>query len=471
MILSSLRIRLFLWLLVPLGTFVIVTGVFSLHQTQAMANLLQDDELLSSMRIIGEDIDWDDTGVVVQIPPAALELFQSQSLDSVFYKVVDPRGRLLAGKPDLPVVDNVSSSPVFYLTRMNDGPVLRAVAYTRALYDSGQVENVTVVVARTQGARDQMVYRLWYPALLRAVVMMGLAMLLVLLALTVELRPLIKLKEALTDRDPLQLRPIRAEWLHHELRPIVDAINHCISQLGQHAHTQRRFISDAAHQLRTPLTLLDTQIQFAQKRNVADGAVVAALAGMEKSSRRMAMLTGKLLLLAQAESAMPAHQGDVVDLSAVIQAVLEDLVEFAQQRQIDLGVELDSTFHVRGADVMISAMLTNLVDNALRYTQPGGRVTVAASCIGDEVVLQVIDNGPGIPAESRPRVFERFFRASTGTEGSGLGLSIVREIVQRYGGSVSLAPGPRGIGLVVSVRLRLWPTDGAKNNEIVTGGG
>jgi two-component system sensor histidine kinase TctE len=409
---------------------------------------------LSSVRVIGEDIDWDNGNIVVQIPPAALELFESPDQDNVFYRVEGTQHRLLAGNPDLRLPAGLSSVPVFYTTTLDDGRRVRAVAYVRQLFDSGRTEEVTVAVAKTQRSRDAMVTRLWHPQLIRLFLMLVLAMSLVYLGLTFELRPLMKLKDDVADRGPLQLEPIRAENLHFELRPIVDAINQCISRMSQQTATQRQFISDAAHQLRTPLTLLDAQIQFARQRGGHDEPLSDALTSMHTSSRKMTTLTNKLLLLAQAESVTPSGVQDQVDLTMVIAGVLEQLIVLAQKRDIDLGAELEEDLVVIGDEALTTALVTNLVDNALRYTQPGGCVTVTAQRDEDRVILRVVDNGPGISAEARSRAFERFYRASSDTEGTGLGLAIVREIAYRQGGTVALAAGAGGIGLVVTVELR-----------------
>ncbi len=162
-------------------------------------------------------------------------------------------------------------------------------------------------------------------------------------------------------------------------------------------------------------------------------------------------------MLAHTEFSQPGRGEDCVDLSAAISGVLADLVAFAQQNDIDLGAEISEEMRVAGDETLMTALLTNLVDNALRYTHRGGGVTVTAQRSGASAVVQVIDNGPGISAEARSRVFERFYRASTDTEGSGLGLSIVREIAHRHGRcTVTLTPGKRGVGLVATVTMRLW---------------
>jgi two-component system sensor histidine kinase TctE len=453
---GSLRGRLLWWLLLPLAAFVSISGMISYRNAQTTADLVQDNALLSSIRIIGEDIDWDNGNVSVQIPPAALELFESPEQDSVFYRVEASGHRLLAGSPELPVPRGVSDVPMLYSTRLDDGRAVRAATYVRQLYDSGRTEEVVVAVAKTEGSRDAMVWRLLRPQLFGEVLTLVLAMVFVYLGLTFELRPLMKVKDDVVDRNASQLEPIRVARLHVELRPIVEAINQCIARMGQQAATQRQFISDAAHQLRTPLALLVAQIQFARQRENRDVPLSEALAGMHKSSRKLTTLTNKLLLLAQAESAAPSNTRERVDLSALIAGVLEELIAFAQSREIDLGAELEDGLYVTGDEALTAALVTNLVDNALRYTQPGGRVTVHTQCGNDRAIVRVIDNGPGIKAEARTRVFERFYRASSHADGTGLGLPIVREIARRQGGTVTLEPGEGGVGLVATVEMRLW---------------
>ncbi|QBR01263.1 sensor histidine kinase [Paraburkholderia pallida] len=451
----SLRARLLLWLLLPLAAFVVVSGGMSYDAARQTADLLQDNALLASARTIIEDVDWDNGALTANIPPAALEIFESPYQDQVFYKVLVGDGRLLGGAPDLAPPPAGAPLPAFYDTTY-DGAPIRAVAYERMLYDSGHAERVTVIVGKTVASRQAMIDGLWRPQLIRQWLMLALAVLLVPLGLTLELRPLMKLKDDVADREPTQLEPIRPDHLPSELRPIVDAINQCIARLKVHASTQRQFIADAAHQLRTPLTLLATQIQFASQCEAHDPALFDALRGVRRTSHKMAELTNQLLLLAQAESMAPARKGTRVDLAAVVSSVLEELIQAAQQREIDLGADLADGVEAAGNAGLLASLASNLVDNAIRYTQPGGNVTALCRRVGDEVVLQVVDNGPGIPAEARKHVFERFYRIATDTEGTGLGLAIVHQVARSHGGSVSMAPGDGRVGLVVTVRLPVW---------------
>lgn len=450
----SLRARLLWWVLLPLAAFMLVAGVMAYEAARQTADLLQDSVLLASARTIGEDVQWNNGELTANIPPAALEMFESPYQDHVFYKVVAGGDRLLGGSPELSLPSDARASyPVFYDTTL-DGQSIRAVAFERQLYNSGEALPVVVIVGKTQASREGMLAQLWHPQLVRQGLMLVLAVLLVLIGLTSELRPLMKLKEDVADRDPMELDPVRVAHLPTELRPIVDAINQCIARLKLHTSTQRQFIADAAHQLRTPLTLLDTQVECARQCIDDTPALSDALAGIHRTSRKMTEITNQLLLLARAEAAPSPNVS--VDMTEVVSSVLEELILAAQRRDIDLGAELDGDLRVAGNAQLLTALVANLVDNAVRYTQAGGAVTARCRRQGAQVVLEVEDNGPGIPAEIRAHVFERFYRGMTNVEGTGLGLSIVQRIAQSHGGSVAVAPGAGRIGLVATVRLPSW---------------
>jgi two-component system sensor histidine kinase TctE len=402
--------------------------------------------------MIAGEVEWVDGFLRVDVPPAALEVFVSPYHDQVFYSVSVDDGRLLAGTPDFPHrAPDAIGSPAHYDAELHGQPV-RAANIVRLMYDNGATRRVLVSVGKTARSRDAMAEQLWQPQLVRQIEMIALAVALVCIGLTFELRPLMKVKEDVADRDPMQLEPIRVERLHTELRPIVEAINQCIARLGVQVAAQRRFIADAAHQLRTPLTLLGTQLQFARQQDGLTPALDEALAAMHRSNRSMVGLTNKLLLLAQAEAADNLQMAvETVDFISLAMEVVEDLALLAQARDIDLGAELKGPAPVTGHRGLLLALIANLVENAIRYTGSGGHVTVAVSANADAVTLAVLDDGPGIPAESRSRVFEPFFRASTDTEGTGLGLAIVREIADAHHADITLKPGDGGRGVHVTV--------------------
>jgi two-component system sensor histidine kinase TctE len=452
---GSLRVRLLWWMLVPLALYVAFTATSEYRSARRTADLVQDGRLVASARMLAGEVEWVDGALRADVPPAALELFASPQHDQVFYSVRTEGGPLLAGLPDFPQpsVEPAVDAPSAYDAVLRSEPV-RAVSVVRLMYDNGRVEHVHVSVGTTQRSRNAMIDALWRPQLVRQVGIVVLAVVLACIGLTFELRPLVKLGENVVDRDPMHLEPIRVERLHTELRPIVDAINQCIARLAAQSAAQRRFIADAAHQLRTPLTLLGTQLQYARQQHAPDARLDETLAAMHQSNRAMVALTNKLLLLAQAEALDLARlPGGIVDLSEVVRDVVETLALLAQTRGIDLGAELDGPAPVSGHRELLSAMASNLVENALRYTPTGGRVTVSVRNDGERVVLDVLDNGPGIAAEARARVFEPFFRASPDTDGTGLGLAIVREIAHAHQAEVSLEPGTGGRGVRARVVL------------------
>ncbi|SAK77045.1 periplasmic sensor signal transduction histidine kinase [Caballeronia glebae] len=437
---NSLRVRLLWWLLVPLAIYVFVTGKAAYDNARHTADLVQENTLLASARMIAGEVEWSDGRLLVDIPPAALEVFASPEGDQVFYNVSVDDGRLLAGVPDFPTRAAAHRDTPDYYDADLDGKPIRAVGFVRQMYDNGAIRRVLVSVGKTQASRDAMVRELWRPQLVRQIEMVLLAVALACIGLTFELRPLLKVKKEVMDRDPMQLEPLRVERMHTELRPIVEAINQCIARLGLQVAAQRRFIADAAHQLRTPLTLLETQLQFARQHCEMEPSLNETLAAMQRSNRSMVGLTNKLLLLAQAEAADYTQLARrKVDLAVIAQDVIEDLAMFAQKREIDLGAELDGAAWIIGHEGLLTALVYNLVENAIRYTQAGGHVTVAVTRDAPRVTLSVIDDGPGIPAEARSRVFEPFYRASADTEGTGLGLAIAKEIVQAHRGEIVLA--------------------------------
>jgi two-component system sensor histidine kinase TctE len=461
----SLRLRLLLWLLIPLTLFVAISATLSYRSARHTADLIQDHALLASAQVIAGEIQWLDGVPHASVPPAALELLVSPEQDQVFYQVITDHDSLLAGRPDFPPALRFPLTAPAFSNIDYHGQPLRVVSQVRTLYNAGQLRKIAVLVGQTTRAHDQMLAGLWRPALHGQIAMLLLAIALVVIGLTMELRPLMQLKNQLAARDATSLSPIRPGQLQLELRPIVEAINQTIQRLNTQVAAQKRFIADAAHQLRTPLTLIDSQIQFARRLTDEQrrGEVLQAL---QESSRNMTELTNKLLLLSQAEASnTTAFLRHPVDLLAVAATVLEEIVDLAQRKNIDLGLDTANEHAwAMGNEALFNAMMMNLVDNAIRYTPAHGKVTVSIAAGPEQTVISVSDNGPGIPAEVRDRVFERFFRnAAPGQEGTGLGLAIVKEIVLAAQGTITLAASGQQSGLTVLVRLPACAKAGAAN--------
>jgi two-component system sensor histidine kinase TctE len=462
---ASLRLRLVAWLLLPLSVFVGVCGYLSWRNAAAVADYVQDHDLLSSAKVLSDRLIWEGNDVQASVPPSALSLFVSPDRDRVFISVTNTSGALLAGSPAFPLprvrkpegVDRAQWYDAEF-----DGLPLRAVLTTRAMYDVGGAEDITIAVGKTTRSRDHMLRALWLPSIEYLLIALLLALVLTTLALTWELRPVVRLSRQLAQHDPLHLDfAVDARALHSELRPVADTINGFVRELKSHSEAQRRFVADAAHQLRTPLALQTSQIEFArytrqhrQQWDTRRADMDEMWLAMQTSNRRLVDVTNKLLLLAQAEH-RDAYTGlERLDLAAAALHGIEQLAALADRRRIDLGMEAPAPAWVLAQPALLDALVLNLLDNALRYTPEEGRVTVGVRTLGDAVELTVEDNGPGIAPEARERVFERFYRVSQSTEGTGLGLAIVREIARGFGATVELASNPKELrGLLVTVHF------------------
>jgi two-component system sensor histidine kinase TctE len=260
------------------------------------------------------------------------------------------------------------------------------------------------------------------------------------------LRPLAELQQQMEGRRADALDPIELQAAPPEVGALAGAVNELLGQVQHSLATQRRFISDAAHQLRTPLAGLKSQTELALDA-ATDPALRQRLQRVHESAVRGARLVSQLLVLARAEPEAVAAQGwETVDCAALVRDVAADQVPRALAAGCDLGVDLpEAAVTVQGVALLLREALVNLIDNAVRYAGPGATVTVRLRRAGDDVWMDVEDNGPGLAPELRERAFERFVRGATTGEGCGLGLAIVREIAERHGGTARLLPAaPQG---------------------------
>jgi two-component system sensor histidine kinase TctE len=453
----SLRRQLLAWLLIPLSMLIAVDLVDDYLDAGRTATIVFDRLLLASARSIAHGVRMDDGVARVEVSRGAVEAFAWPQPDRVFYRVSDTRGRLLAGTPQLPHVEDATFDPEepLYQFATLDGVRVRTVGFLQPL--PGSPEPVVVEVAATLHGRDVLARELWIRNARAEVLMLVVAALVAWIGLTRGLAPLRRLGRMVTARDPDSLEPLPTSDVQQELVPLVAAINQYTARLNERIGAQRRFIANASHQLRTPLTLLNAQVHYAlatQDPAAREEALRALRDGIRQGNR----ITNQLLTLSRAEagSGIPATLTPV-DLHAVAHLALEKVAARAERRQIDLGVDTPAADAgtpaiVLADEVLLLELAVNLVDNAVRYTQPGGQVTVSTRRQAGGWELTVTDNGPGIPDSERERVFERFYRgeASEG-EGSGLGLAIVREIGRALRASVVLDAPAQGTGLVVRV--------------------
>ncbi|MCW6506944.1 sensor histidine kinase [Lichenifustis flavocetrariae] len=449
----SLRSQLLAWVLVPLLLLAALNGTASWISARDAADLVTDRMLAASARSIAEQAIVEEDLIAVVVPPAALEMFDTGSGDFVYYAVTDGAGRLLAGTADLPrwARDRTSGQPSSTEAVYRDRP-LHLFALDHPIAGPGLEASVTVVLGTTLNSRDALLRHLWAVGFGQQLALIVTAGLFMILGLRMGLAPLLRLRDAVMARPGSSLEPLEAGAVQAELQPLVVALNQQLDRVQKQLAAQHRFVTNAAHQLRTPLALLNVQATYA-RRTLGSAEQDAALAAIQSGTQQLSRLSGQLLTLARAEPGSRRPRADRVDLGALAHRVLDDFAEAALAKGIDLGLEEQEGTTVRGDATMLGELLVNLVDNALRYCPSGSSVTVRVQRAGDDALVAVQDDGPGLPPSEWERVFERFYRApDTPMEGSGLGLAIVQEVATAAGGRV-LARAMDGGGLVVEVRL------------------
>lgn len=487
--LHSLRARLALWLLLPLAVLVGLCGWFAHEHAEDAADYVQDHDLLSSAKILADRLIWEDGDVRASVPPSALSLFMSPARDHVYLSVMDAQGQLLAGQQNFPQPPQLTlsgSDNAQWYDAVWQGQPIRAVITRRAMYDVAGAREITILVGKTTHSRDDMVQTLWWPTMEYLLWALAVAVLVSATALTLELRPLLRMARQLAGRPAGDVDfHLDSRQLHQELRPLADTVNQFARTIRAQVARQRQFISDAAHQLRTPLAIQAHTLEQALGQTPAELAALsvaqrlAVLQRLQRSNQQLLNVANQLLTLAQAEAGNAAHAAQPpqwVDLRALCLQCLEALAPAADLKQIDLGWEESEAPAAAAADAaqpspdphafalytssrLLPELIANLVDNAIRYTPPQGQVTLGLEASADSLLLSVQDNGPGIPAQSRDRVLERFYRLAHDTAGTGLGLAIVQEVAQATGASLQLADAqqrytpPFGPGLRISVRF------------------
>lgn len=457
---TSLRRSLLLWLLLPLGVAVAVSAYTAYRSAMAAANVAYDRTLLASARTIGERVGLEGGRVVVDLPYTAIDIFETDTLGRIYYKVTGLSGELVSGYDDFPPMPPGTPRSDLYpaLVHFYDGAYrgapLRAAVLYQPVAGTGARGMIQILVGETLETRREFARNLLLDAVLRQGFLVLLVTVSALLAVQRALLPLLRLREEMARREPDDLRPVDESRVHRELRPLVATLNLQAVRLGRLLDSRRRFIADASHQLRTPLAALKTQAEMAL-RSGTEEATREAVRAIHATTDETVRLTNQLLALARAEPGAEARPLAPLPLGALARQVCLEWSPEAVRRRVDLAYE-GGEVQVRGDAVLLRELVANLVDNALRYAAAGGAVTVRVGA-PEQPTLEVEDCGPGIPEGLRARVFERFYRVPGQTApGTGLGLAIVREIARAHGASVELSearPGGVPPGLRVLVRF------------------
>ena len=452
--LKSLYAQILLWLLVPLLVIVALDAIATYRSAQNTARLVQERQLLGSARTIAEQVSYEEGRLTVSVPPAALELFDAGYGDYVHYRVTTASGELITGRSDVPLpTQQIEPEHWVAFDAQVNGEATYAVAFAQPVFAPGSPGPVLVVVAQTLRERSLLAQNLWLRGMRDQILLIALGTILIWAGVQRGIAPLRALRTKMQQRAPAALEPLTLDRVPAELKPMVEAMNDYIAQLGEQMQAHNRFIADASHQLRTPLAVMNMQVDVAV-REVDGSSRAEALAAIKSSLRSNIRVVNQLLSYTEAEGLHArVRSSEPVDLAEVVRDVVVESVTQAQAKDIDLGVELlCDTVPVYVAAHALHVLVANLVDNAVRYTQAGGKVTVRLGLGIAGSVLEVIDNGPGIAPDQRERAFERFTRLhGKEIDGCGLGLAIVKEIADAGGANVMLDTPAEGRGLIVRI--------------------
>jgi len=446
----TLRRQLVAWLAGPLLVLWSVSAVVDYDIAKRFVNFAYDRALLEAALDIGRQVKVIDDRIYVDLPDISLQMLQTREADRLYYLVTGPNNEFITGEPDLPPPPDLGTDRVSYYDDEYRNRGIRAVTLRVPVQPGTGKGAVLIQVAERVTARTDSARQI----ILRMVLPQGLLILAAALAVWYGvgrgLAPLINLRKEIEHRSHRDLSALSEEQAPNEVRPLIHAMNDLLARLSAVLTAQQRFIADAAHQLRTPLAGIKTQAELALRQS-QPGEAQATLRQLQTATEQSTRLVNQLLSLARAEpGAKREHATGPLDIARLARDATTEWVPRALERNIDLGFDGPETgVTVEGEGFLLREMLNNLLDNAIRYTQPGGQVTVRVAPDAHRVVLSVEDTGPGVHPSERERVFERFYRVlGTGADGCGLGLAIVREIAQSHGADVSLSPGAHGGALV-----------------------
>jgi two-component system sensor histidine kinase TctE len=479
----SLHRHLLLWLLLPQLVLWMAAAIFTYKLAERYANQAIDASLSTASRALARQVKPSGSGLYIDFPRAAQDIIEADPDDRIYYKVSSPPGEFILGNSQMPAPQGIDdprlNQPYLYdgvlhdrsdkaPPRGADGPrdiQVRVVALYLAYGEPGKPQTLLVQVAKSRASREELARQILIDTALPLSLLIVLMSVIVWGGIRGGLAPLARLRSLVEARAINDLAPIRLDAAPEEVRSLALALNTLLAEVRESVHAQNRFISDAAHQLRTPLAGLksQTELALASTTVATNPELRARLKRVHESATRSAHLVSQLLALARAEPEAAAAQSRTrFDLRRLAREVAAEQVPRALAAGIDLGTDEradedeagEAPLPVMGNAMLIREALVNIVDNAIRYAGRGASVTLGAHAEGHDAVLTVEDTGPGVPESEHERIFQRFVRATHEGNGCGLGLAIVKEIVERSHGQVALqAVQPHGLRVVVRFPL------------------
>ena len=443
----SLRFYLLLGILAPVFVLISVNTISLYNQALAAINTAYDRTLLASTKSIGEQLDvtgYDrQSSLRVTLPYAALEAFEADNQSRMFYRVSNLNGDLVSGFEQLPFWRGTIGNKPPYAALVDfyddtfDGDAVRVAVLLQPVVSANGRAMAVVQVAETLQLRQSLARTVLFDTLWRQALLLLVIALVVVVVVQWATRPVRSLSLQLQARAEGDLNPISAPDAPSELLPLIDATNAVMARLQALLDHQKRFVRDAAHQLRTPLAVLKVQVQSALR---GDLAAKDALTDINQTVNRATQVANQMLALAKVEQLRQQATGHVfehpIDLAGGVRGVALDVSALVADKNLDFSIE--TTFApITAHEWMLAELCRNLLHNAIKYTPPSGSLRVGMVRDTTHVALVLEDSGPGIAAELSARLFQPF-SAGDVERGSGLGLTICTEIVQAIGGTLSL---------------------------------
>jgi two-component system sensor histidine kinase TctE len=464
----ALRHHLLIWLLTPQLVLWLAAALVTYSVAARHADFAVDRSLFKASKALARQVKPMGSGLLVDFPRAARDILETDPDEQIYYMVSSPPGHFILGNRRLPAppptTETGPDAQTFYDATLIENDASIAVRIAAISMDWGEPDSpqrMVVQVAKSRNSHQQVVKQILWDTAVPLSILVLIMSVLVWAGIRSGLSPLAKLRETVSGRAPGNLAPLQLEVAPEEVRDLVAALNTLLAAVQDSLVQQRRFINDAAHQLRTPLAGLKSQAELAIKAlehgNHPDPSLHVRLELVLESAARSSHLITQLLALARAEPESAATVGqEVFDLHQLAREVTAEWVPRALAARIDLGMDepqqhdntanseahetVATSLKVLGHPLLIREAIVNLLDNAIRYAGPHTEVTVRVQAATDQIILDVDDTGPGVDSSLLPRIFERFVRGSQDGGGCGLGLAIVREIILRHGGNVRLEP-------------------------------
>ena len=442
------------WMLAPLLLLWPMSIAITYLVAKSIANQPFDHALENRVTVLAQQVRVEEGAIDTRLPGSARDILRADDVDNVYFQVTGFDGRHVDGDRELPqprADEAEMDGAVHFRNAVLGGQPLR-VAYLYVNLDplasaDASRRRALVQVAETLDKRALLANEIIKGVILPQFIILPIILALVWFALSRGLSPLAELQERIRARPSDDLSPIDSRQVPEEISPLVGSLNDMLGRLAQTIDMQKRFIADAAHQMKTPLAGMRMQSELALRQLDPD-EIHRSLEQLAKSSESATRLVNQLLALARAEN--QPHAGlafEEIELGTLARGTVQDWVQASFAHGIDLGYEAhDEPVVIAGNALMLRELLSNLIDNALRYTPAGGSVTVRVRRDGEHALLEVEDTGPGIAPQERAHIFERFYRIlGSNTTGSGLGLAIVREIAGQHGAEVDIFNNPRSI--------------------------